>query len=96
MRKNAIKKVLFTLATLAALPARADDADEKEFRLMEELPIEQRVIVHKEVVDFLSRNPELAAYAKVIAVDKKGVIYVLDEKLVPLAKAGSPSCIGRE
>jgi hypothetical protein len=43
MRKNAVKKVLFTLASLATLPARADDGQINDLRLMEELPTEQRV-----------------------------------------------------
>ena len=94
MRKNAIKKVLFTLASLAALPARADNIQIDDLRLMEELPAEQRVIVHQTVVNFLGQHPELATDAKVIAVDGKGTVYVLDEKLVPLASAGAPSCIG--
>jgi len=93
MRKNAIKNVLFTLASLATLPAWSDENQLSDFLLIEELPVEQRVLVHREVVDYLSRHPELASEAKVIAISRKGTIYVLDEKLVPLAAAGEPSCI---
>ena len=93
MRKNAIKKVLFTLASFAELPAWSENNQLNDFLLIEELPVEQRVVVHREVVEYLSRHPELASEAKVIAVNGKGTIYVLDEKLVPLAAAGEPSCI---
>ena len=93
MRKNAIKKVLFTLASLATLPARADDGKINDLRLMEELPTEQRVVIHKQVVDYLALHPEIAPDARVIAVDGKGTVYVLDEKLAHLASVGAPSCI---
>lgn len=93
MRKDAIKKVLFTLASLAAIPASANDSQKDDLRLIEELPVEQRIVAHKEVVDYLTKHPELAPLARVIAVDGKGTIYVLDEKMVPLAAAGQPSCI---
>ena len=92
MRKNAIKKVLFTLAGLATVPAWADALGSSDLHLMDELSVEQRVVVYKQVVDFLRLNPELAADSKVIAVDGKGSVYVLDEKMVPLARAGAPSC----
>lgn len=92
MRENAIKKVLFTLTSLASI-LRADDVQASELRLMDELPVQIRVIVREQVLNFLGQNPELANDAKVIAVDREGTVYVLDEKMVPFAEAGQPSCI---
>ena len=95
MRKNAIKKILFTLASFASLPVQADYSQPNELRLMDELPIQERVIVRDHVLNFLGQHPEFVRDAKVIAVDRKGTVYVLDEKLVPLASVGQPSCITR-
>ena len=92
MRKSAIKKVLFTIAGLASLPAMANE-NQNDLRLMEELPVEQRVVVHKQVIDYLSQHPKLAPLVKVIAVDGKGTIYALDENMVPLSANGQPSCV---
>jgi exoribonuclease R len=62
--------------------------------LIEELPVEQRVIVHQQVLKFLNEHPENAADAKVIAVDEKGTVYVLDDKMEKMVSVGQPSCVG--
>ena len=62
--------------------------------LIEELPLEQRVVAHKQVLKFLNENPQFAALVKVIAVDEKGTVYVLDEKMENIVAAGAPSSIG--
>lgn len=93
MRKNAIKGILFSLASVTGLSALAGELPHG-LHLIEELPIEQRVIVHQHVLKFLNENPERAADAKVIAVDEKGTVYVLDEKMEKLIIVGQPSCVG--
>ena len=96
MRQKAIKKILFTLASFASLSAWADDMQTEDLFLMDELPVEQRIIVHKHVVEFLWQHPEIAEIAKTVAIDRKGVVYVLDEDRVPRAQVGAPSCISTE
>lgn len=93
MRNKAIKGILFSLASVTGIFAFAGELPQGLY-LIEELPVEQRVEAHKQVLKFLNQHPELAANAKVIAVDQKGVVYVLDEKLENVICAGAPSCIG--
>jgi hypothetical protein len=93
MRKNAIKGILFSLASVTGLSALAGELPQG-LHLIEELPIEQRVIVHQQVLKFLNEHPENAADAKVIAVDEKGTVYVLDDKMEKMARVGQPSCVG--
>lgn len=92
MRKNAVKGILFSLASVTGLAAFADELP-SGLHLIEELPIEQRVIVHKQVLKFLNEHPENAADAKVIAVDERGTVYVLDDKMEKMVCAGQPSCV---
>lgn len=93
MKRQFIKATLFALASLAALQARGQNAEENELTLLEELPVEQRALVHQAVIEFLAAHPEIAEKVKVIAVDKNGVIYVLDEDKVLLSNVGQPSCV---
>lgn len=93
MRNNTIKGILFSLASITGFSALAAELP-PGLILIEQLPVEQRVIIHKQVLKFLNEHPENAADAKVIAVDEKGVIYVLDEKMEKIVRAGSPSCVG--
>ena len=93
MRNRAIKGVLFTLASVTGLFAFAGELPQG-LHLIEELPLEQRVVVHKQVLKFLNENPQFAALVKVIAVDEKGTVYVLDEKMENMVAAGAPSSIG--
>ncbi len=93
MRKNAIKRILFTMTGLFSFSAAASAQQPTDLRLLEELPTEQRVQVYQQVIGFLNRHPEIAVDAKIIAVDRKGTIYVLDENTVVLAGIGSPSVI---
>lgn len=93
MRKKAIKGILFSMATVTGFFAQAGELPEG-FHLIEELPLEQRVVVHEQVLKFLNENPQLATDAKVIAVDEKGTVYVLDEKLENFNVVGAPSSIG--
>lgn len=94
MRRNAIKGILFSLASVAGFSALAGELPQG-LHLIEELPVEQRVIAHQQVLKFLNEHPESAADAKVIAVDEKGTVYVLDEKMEKVLCAGAPSCVGR-
>ena len=93
MKKQFIKATLFVLATAATVQAHSSAPAANELTLIEELPVEQRAAVHKAVVEFLSKNPGIAAKVKIIAVDKNGVIYVLDENKVFLPLLGEPSCL---
>lgn len=93
MKHQFIKATLFVLASAATTQAHANTAA-NDLTLIEDLQIEQRVLVHKAVVEFLKNNPEIAAKAKVIAIDRNGVIYVLDENKVFLPLVGEPSCVG--
>ena len=93
MRKKAIKGILFSMATVSGFFAHAGELPQG-FHLIEELPLEHRVVVHQQVLNFLNENPQLAADAKVIAVDEKGTVYVLDEELETLRAVGAPSSIG--
>lgn len=92
MKKQLIKATLFALASVTTTQAHANTTA-NELTLIEDLPIEQRAVVHNAVVDFLKNNPEIAAKAKVIAIDRNGVIYVLDENKVFLPLLGEPSCV---
>ena len=92
MKNQLIKATLFALASVATTHAHANTTA-NELTLIEDLPIEQRAVVHKAVVEFLKNNPEIAAKAKVIAIDRNGVIYVLDENKVFLPLVGEPSCV---
>ena len=93
MRKNAIKRILFTMTGLFSLQAMAAGQLPPDLLLMDELPTAQRVQVYEQVIKFLNQHPELAVDAKIIAVDGKGTIYVLDENKVLLASGGNPSVI---
>lgn len=92
MSKNAIKGILFSIAGATGFSAAAAELP-PGLHLINELPIETRVIAHEQVLKFLNDHPEKANDAKVIAVDKKGTVYVLDEKLEKMFSAGAPSCI---
>lgn len=92
MRKKAIKGILFSLASVTELSAFAGELP-PGLHLIEELPVGQRVVVHQQVLKFLNEHPENAATAKVIAIDEKGTVYVLDDKIENIICAGKPSCI---
>lgn len=93
MRKNAIKRMLFTITGLFSLRAMATSHHLSDLHLIDELPTAQRVLVYEQVVNFLNQHPEIAVDAKIIAVDGKGTVYVLDENKILLAGVGSPSTI---
>lgn len=93
MRKNAIKRILFTMTGLFSFRAMASGQQPTDLRFLEELPTPQRVQVYEQVIKFLNQHPKIAVDAKIIAVDGKGTIYVLDENKVLLAGVGSPSVI---
>ncbi|MDZ4661245.1 MAG: hypothetical protein SGJ18_06450 [Pseudomonadota bacterium] len=92
MHKKFIKNFLFSIAGFSVLPNFAAAYEKEDLTLIENLPIEQRVVVHDHVIRFLEKNPEFAREAKIIAVDKEGNVYVLDEKKVILFNVGNPSC----
>ncbi len=93
MRYKAIKGILFSLASVSGFFAMAGGLPQG-LHLIEELPLEQRVVAHKQVLKFLNENPRFAKIVKVIAVDEKGTVYVLDEKMENVVAAGAPSSIG--
>ncbi len=92
MRKNAIKGILFSIAGATGFSAMSAELP-PGLHLINELPISTRVIAHAQVLKFLNEHPEKAADAKVIAVDEKGTVYVLDEKMETMFSPGAPSCI---
>jgi hypothetical protein len=93
MRKKAIKAVLFSLSSLAAFSAQASNLPDG-LHFVEELPVEQRVVLHKAVMKYFNQNPAVAAEANIIAIDERGTVYVLDHKMAILANVGEPSCGG--
>ena len=93
MRKEAIKKVLFSLAAVTSISAHAGELP-AGLHLIEELPIEQRTAVHEAARNYFIQNPEAAADAKILAIDEKGTVYALDEKSTVLAEVGKPSSVG--
>lgn len=93
MRRDTIKKSLFVIAGFAALPLAAQEHQSVELMLVENLSVQQRVVAHKKVVDYLVQNPEETKNVKVIAVDLEGKVYVLDENLAKLKCLGNPSCV---
>ena len=93
MRKEAVKKVLFSLATVTAFSAHVGELP-KGLHLIEELPIEQRAAAHEAARNYFIQNPEAAADAKLLGVDEKGTVYALDEKMHIAAEVGKPSCYG--
>lgn len=95
MKRDAIKLALFTLATALTPSAFADQSADKELKLLEELPSEHRVAVHQQVMKFLAQHPEYIESTKfIIAIDREGNVYVLDETKTHAINAGAPSCIG--
>ncbi|GEM_PF-6811457 len=92
MKKTLIKSTLFSLASLLTINAQSAEL-KHELTLLEELPTEQRSIVHQAVIEFLKNHPELADSVKIIAVDKNGNVYVLDENKITLSVLGEPSCV---
>ncbi len=87
MKRSAVKLALFTLTNVIIASAHADD-----LMMIEELPIEQRLIAHQQVIQFLAKNPEYAEAAKYIAIDQGGTVYVLDKNKANPRDAGNPSC----
>jgi len=95
MKPNQIKKTLFALVGLLAAPAMAHaEADKPKLTMVDQLPLEQRAVVYKTMVQYLMQNPEVAQDANgVIAIDEKGVVYVVDKNTV-MSGSGQPSCAG--
>lgn len=94
MRSKAIKGVLFSILALTATQARAQVEDKNDdLVLIEELPVETRVVVHARLLEFLKKNPGVLNQDSIFAVDKKGTIYVLDKNLARVGSSGAPSCI---
>lgn len=93
MKRETIKSVLFAIASFTTIPLLANEAQTDELVLVEDLPVERRVIAHKKVIEFLIANPEVASLVKVVAIDKEGIVYVLDENLAKIKLLGAPSCI---
>mgnify|MGYP000034038920 CR=1 FL=1 len=93
MKRDTIKKVLFTIASLTALPLFAAEFQQDDLVLVEDMPIEIRAVAHKKVIDFLIKNPDQASLVKIIALDKEGKVYVLDENLAKIKCLGAPSSI---
>lgn len=94
-RRQSIIRMLFTMSCISIHPALADEPKETpgdDLVLIEELPPEQRTIAHEAVMNYLEEHPEDAPAAKVIAVDKNGVVYGLDEEKTTLTRVGQPSC----
>lgn len=96
MKANAIKGVLFSLASVISVSAIAQEKLENtsKLTLIEELPVETRVIVQDHVIKFLKQNPKSMAPNSILAIDDKGTIYVIDKDLAQISRLGQPSCPG--
>lgn len=92
MKRNVIKSFLFSLAGVITMPVFAGTLEADDLVLVENLPVEQRAIVHNHILKYFMMNPELAQTAKAIALDQEGKVYVLDENKVIIFAAGNPSC----
>lgn len=93
MNRSTIKKMIFAIAGFTTLPLLANENSRDDLMLVEDLPVEQRVVVHEKVIQFMVENPELASSVNVIAIDKEGKIYVLDKHLAKIKNLGAPSSI---
>mgnify|MGYP001586262959 CR=1 FL=1 len=93
MKRSNIKNLLFAIASFTATPLFANENLTDDLMLIEDLPVEQRVVAHKKVVEYLIGNPEAAKEVKIIAIDKEGKVYVLDENLEKIKCLGNPCCI---
>ncbi len=93
MKRSTIKHMLFAIASFTTLPLLANENQVDDLILVEDLPIEQRVVVHEKVIQFMVENPEVASSVKVIAIDKEGKVYVLDQYLAKIKNLGAPSTI---
>jgi hypothetical protein len=99
MHKSAIKGVLVSVLGFSALAAHAEELkDKKEFFFLEELAPDVRGAIYEQVVEMLKANPTMIDSLSVLAIDKKGTIYVLDRNKpeVILGRIGEPSCISRD
>lgn len=96
MNKNAIRGVLFSLVSAVTISAHSQEKLETipKLTLIEELPIERRVIVQDHVIKFLKQNPKSMAPNSILAIDDKGNIYVIDKDLAQISNLGQPSCPG--
>ena len=96
MNKKAIKGVLFSLVGAMAISAHSQEITEEspKLTLIEELPVETRVIVQDHVISFMKRNPHLVPPNSIIAIDDKGTVYVIDKELSKVNRLGMPSCPG--
>lgn len=98
MHKSAIKGVLISVLGFSTLTAHADESkDREEFFLLEELAPDVRTVIYEQVVEMLKANPSVIDSASVLAIDRKGTIYVLDKNKpeVVLGSVGQPSCVSR-
>ncbi len=93
MKRSTIKKMIFAIAGFTTLPLLANENRMEDLMLVEDLPVEQRVVVHEKVIQFMIENPEIASSVKIIAIDKEGKVYVLDEHLAKIKSLGAPSSI---
>ncbi len=92
MKRSTIKWALFSLTGIVAASAQANQSLADDLKLIEDLPIEQRIVVHEQIMNFFIANPSLAKNADIIAVDSIGGVYVLDENQVSPGGGGNPSC----
>ena len=96
MRKTAVKTVLVSLLGISSALAQEIPKEQSELFLIEELSPKVRANVYKQVLEMIKTNPSLIDSDSVLALDKKGTVYVLDKNKpeVVLGKVGEPSCAG--
>lgn len=86
MRRKAILMTLFTMAGIwsanSVALGRMKLPSKETFFLMEELPVELRAKIYEKLLKYFLAHPEVAAKAKIIAVDRQGGVHVLDENIV--------------
>lgn len=96
MKPNAIKGVLFSLVSVMSVPALSQEkqGEKPTLILIEELPVETRVVVQDRIIKHLKLNPKAVTPNSILAVDEKGNIYVVDKEWNQISKLGMPSCPG--
>lgn len=91
MGKPAIKRTLFTIASLIGAPL-ISNADPSAMVPIDRLPTEQRTQVYEQILKVLLENPSLAQNPNgIFTIDNRGTVYEVDKRFVGGGDVGSPS-----
>lgn len=96
MKKDLVKKFLFTIVGLVGLSELTNaNLVPGKLKLIDQLPMEQRVVVYQKIMEYLIQNPQAAKESNtVIAIDQKGDVYVVEKVADMSSGGGAPSCTG--